>query len=386
MPDMAPVGNRWSRHRRAEGGGRGGRSGWRGAQGAQAPQAPQASQTASKSHDTWEVPREEVRNSDATLHLRSGIQMPRFGLGTWQSQRGGECKRAVAEALRAGYRLIDTAQAYGNEVDVGQALREAQLKRNDVFIVTKLSSREHGASHAAAALKTSLSRLQLDYVDLFLIHSPRGGFLLETWDSLIELRNAGLTRAVGVSNFGAQQLMSLQQAGRELPEVNQIELHCFWQQRETESLCNELGIALMAYSPLARGSLFGATPLAELAQEKACSEATLCIRWAFQKGFIVIPKSVNPQRILANIAALRGPGLTPREMQAMEQLDQGFCACPAARAMQTPWEEVASKAPVRKGKGKDGKDGKGKGKAKAAKGKGPVEELLGFASWAETFS
>ena len=246
MPDMAPVGNRWSRHRRAEGGhaaeisgetaaqamheasegietakqgGRGGRSGWRGAQGAQAPQAPQASQTASKSHDTWEVPREEVRNSDATLHLRSGIQMPRFGLGTWQSQRGGECKRAVAEALRAGYRLIDTAQAYGNEVDVGQALREAQLKRNDVFIVTKLSSREHGASHAAAALKTSLSRLQLDYVDLFLIHSPRGGFLLETWDSLIELRNAGLTRAVGVSNFGAQQLMSLQQAGRELPEA-----------------------------------------------------------------------------------------------------------------------------------------------------------------------
>ncbi|CAE7912526.1 unnamed protein product [Symbiodinium sp. KB8] len=343
---------------RAKQGGRVGRSGWRGAHNAH------ASQPAGKSLETWEVPCEEVRNSDATLQLRSGIQMPRFGLGTWQSQRGGECKRAVAEALRAGYRLIDTAQAYGNELDVGQALREARLHRNEVFVVTKLNSREHGGSHAAAALKTSLSRLQLDYVDLFLIHSPRGGFLLETWDSLIELRNAGLTRLLSACPTS----------------VNQIELHCFWQQRETESLCNELGIALMAYSPLARGSLFGATPLAQLAQEKACSEAALCIRWAFQKGFIVIPKSVNPQRILANIAALRGPGLTPREMQAMEQLDQGFCACPAARAMQTPWEEVASKAPVRKGKGK------GKVKGKGGKGKGQAEASEHFASWAETFS
>ena len=204
------------------------------------------------------------------------------------------------------------------------------------------------------------------------------------------------------------------------PEVNQIELHCFWQQRETESLCQKLGIALMAYSPLARGSLFGSTDLARLvlwaqenwvtkqiynmnltsasvplvlaqvqfsivevaalaqakAQESLCSEAALCIRWAFQKGFVVIPKSVNPQRIQGNIKALSGPGLTPRQMQEIDLLDQGFCSCPAARAMQVPWEEVATKAPVR---------GKGKGKSKS-NGKGKASGDLQTTSWAEAFS
>ena len=138
-------------------------------------------------------------------------------------------------------------------------------------MVTKLSSREHGGGNPAAALKASLARLRLEYVDLFLIHSPRGGLLLETWDSLVQLRNAGLTRAIGVSNFGCEQILSLQRSGRELPEVNQIELHCFWQQKETESLCNDLNIALMAYSPLARGSLFGSTTLAQLALCRRCS-------------------------------------------------------------------------------------------------------------------
>ena len=279
--DMAYAGNRWSRHTRAEASQMGAgqlcdpvadSATLRVADRPQSVQSWRSSRRSGQESDKgslknteiWEAPYREARNSDAVLQLRSGIHMPRFGLGTWQSHRGGECQRAVAEALRAGYRLIDTAQVYGNEADVGQALQEAEVKRNEVFVVTKLSSRDHGGSHPAAALKASLSRLKLDYVDLFLIHSPRGGFLLETWDSLVELRNAGLARAIGVSNFGAEQLRSLQQAGRELPEVNQIELHCFWQQKETERLCSDLGIAVMAYSPLARGSLFGSTGLAQL--------------------------------------------------------------------------------------------------------------------------
>ena len=221
---MAQAANRWSRHRRAEAIGQVEvQGGWRGARQEACPEA-------RKLQESSEV-RDSDANSDAMLQLRSGISMPRFGLGTWQSQRGGECQRAVAEALRVGYRLIDTAQIYGNEADVGQALQDARIKRDEVFIVTKLSSREHGGNHPAAALKASLARLKLEYVDLFLIHSPRGGFLLETWDSLVKLRNSGLTRAIGVSNFGAQQLLELQRSGRELPEVEPELKQCVFSRR-----------------------------------------------------------------------------------------------------------------------------------------------------------
>ncbi|CAJ1358708.1 unnamed protein product [Effrenium voratum] len=292
-------------------------------------------------------PKEKELTIDSRLTLRSGLRMPRFGLGTWQAQ-GGHCYQAVLEALKVGYRLIDTAQMYGNEAEVGRALQELQIPREEVFIVTKLTGREHGRVAAGHALRESLEKLKLPYVDLFLIHSPRGGLLIETWEAMLHLRDAGLTKAVGVSNFGPQHLRALQALGKELPEVNQIELHCGWHQKETVACCQELGIAVMAYSPLARGKLFGG-PLRQVAWSG--TEAGLCIRWALQKGYVVIPKSVTPERIRSNATVFQ-TSLDAVEMEQLESLDRGLCTCPAARAMDLPWAEVADRKPKGKGKGK----------------------------------
>eukprot|EP00930_Biecheleria_cincta_P015022 TRINITY_DN12673_c0_g1_i1.p1 TRINITY_DN12673_c0_g1~~TRINITY_DN12673_c0_g1_i1.p1 ORF type:complete len:541 (-),score=69.04 TRINITY_DN12673_c0_g1_i1:70-1692(-) len=186
-----------------------------------------------------------------TITLRNGQQMPRLGLGTWQASSGGECLQAVHAALANGCHLVDTAAAYKNEEDVGKALKT--VSRNSVFLVTKLQSREHGNRvKVLAALRASLARLGVEYVDLYLMHSPSGGDVLETWDALCHARDLGLAKSVGVSNFSIAQLEGLLAAGRELPEVNQIELHPWLQQRRTTEWCDAHGVAVMAYSPLGR--------------------------------------------------------------------------------------------------------------------------------------
>ncbi|CAJ1401247.1 unnamed protein product [Effrenium voratum] len=326
--------SRWGRHKRQEE--------------ADAANAPAQAEAEDAQVSAWRSgrPKEKELTIDSRLTLRSGLRMPRFGLGTWQAQ-GGDCYQAVLEALKVGYRLIDTAQMYGNEAEVGRALQELQIPREEVFIVTKLTGREHGRVAAGHALRESLEKLKLPYVDLFLIHSPRGGLLIETWEAMLHLRDAGLTKAVGVSNFGPQHLRALQALGKELPEVNQIELHCGWHQKETVACCQELGIAVMAYSPLARGKLFGG-PLRQVAWSG--TEAGLCIRWALQKGYVVIPKSVTPERIRSNATVFQ-TSLDAVQMEQLESLDRGLCTCPAARAMDLPWAEVADRKPKGKGKG-----------------------------------
>jgi len=309
------------------------------------------------------------------LCLRKGLQMPRLGLGTWQAAGDGECRHAVAAALKCGCRLIDTAAAYKNEEDVGVALRA--VSRADIFLVTKLQSKEHGNRlQVLNALRASLRRLGVDYVDLYLMHSPRGGFVLETWDAMLEARSLGLTRAVGVSNFGAAQLEGLKSAGRELPEVNQIEQHVWLQQQECVTWCAQEGVTIMAYSPLARGKLFGRagpTSLAGAAERLKCSEAQVAIRWCLAKGFVVIPKSVNPERITANLATLHMPLLPPEEMTQLEKHDRGFKSCAiASDAMDIPWNQIAESLPAG-GKGKGKGSGKWKGTGKGyAKGQ-PVQ-------------
>lgn len=286
---------------------------------------------------------EQEMSLTATTTLRNGNKMPWFGLGTWLSKSGGECGLAVTHALKAGYRLIDTAAMYENEEDVGKALKASGLKRSEYFVVTKLHSDNHGKDECVAALQTSLNKLGLDYVDLYLIHTPKGGKIVETWKGMLEGKEMGLTKAVGVSNFGAKQLLELKQTTSEMPEVNQIEYHIFNQQEDTVKISREEKIAVMGYCPLARCKLFGKTALGELAAEMGRSEADLMMRWSLDQGIITIPKSSNPERIVSN-ASIMSFSFSEAQRDRIKVIykENGvFKASNACNSMDLPWSEVA---------------------------------------------
>jgi len=311
-----------------------------------------------------------------TLKLRSGGCLPLLGLGTWQLK--ADCRKAVEAALRCGYRLVDTATVYGNEEDVGKGLRGAGIRRQEVFLCTKLPSTCHGSFDTVRdALASSLSRLGTDYIDLYLVHSPAGGSIIETWEAMLQLRALGLAKAVGVSNFGTQQLQCLAMEGCELPEVNQIELHFALQQRETVAYCKQHGIAVMAYSPLARGRLFGSTALEGIASRRGRTEAEVAIRWCLQKGYVTIPKSKNVARIESNAAL--GFSLSDSEMSKINALNCGRKVGKAVEDMELSWDDIAYGASEseQEGEGSPSPDQPGKGKARRrrrrrapAKGKG----------------
>ena len=198
----------------------------------------------------------------ATVTLRSGRTMPLFGLGVFQMSHpfddrpdeAGECAKATAAAIGLGYRLIDTAQGYGNEDEVGQALRQAGPAADDVFLVTKLHHTTHGRDQVHAQLRESLEKLGRSSVDLYLIHNPKGGMLLETWAAMLEAKRQGLALSVGVSNFGLEQMEALASSGLELPEVNQIELHPWLAQPELVAFCQRHQIQVMGYRQMVSAS------------------------------------------------------------------------------------------------------------------------------------
>eukprot|EP00966_Prymnesium_polylepis_P237374 5489855-Prymnesium_polylepis.1 len=228
---------------------------------------------------------------------------------------------------------------YENEDDVGAAIRASGKDRADVFIVSKLRPEDHGRDACRAAIDLTLTKLGVEQLDLWLMHTPSGGSVLETWQAMLEARDAGKVRAVGVSNFGAAQLEGLKAAGVETPEVNQIELHCWLQQRAVAEYCAGEGIVLMAFCPLARCKQFGRTRLAEMAAARGRTEAELAIRWLMQTGYVTIPKSASPARIVKN--AVFDLELSAREMEEMAALDCGFASSNAVRGMDIPWETVA---------------------------------------------
>ncbi len=271
------------------------------------------------------------------LRTRRGVEMPVFGLGTWLSE-SDECKSAVDAAVRHGIKLIDTATMYKNEAEVGEALADAP----DVFVVTKLQPQDHGREAALAALDASLSKLRRPCVDLWLMHSPSGGRVVETWRAMCEARDSGKCRAVGVSNFGPGQLRGLAESGCELPEVNQFELHPWHSQAETVGWCRENGVVVMSFCPLGRTKLFGKTSVAEIAAAAGCSEAQLCCRYLLQKGYVVIPKSSSPERVVQNAAAIELAPLDEDTMRAIDDLGEQtrFYASNAAKSMDLPWEQV----------------------------------------------
>jgi diketogulonate reductase-like aldo/keto reductase len=283
----------------------------------------------------------------ATIPLpRSGARIPSFGLGTFRSE-GKACYESCLAALRAGYRLIDTAALYCNEDQVGCAIGEflaeqTAVTRSDLFIVTKLHWDQHGGDTAAQRVDEALTRLKLDYVDLFLIHSPKGKRVVETYKALQAVKAAGKIRALGVSNFGVQQLQALMAVeGVEAPAVHQIELHLWLHQTDVTSFCKLNDIVVMAYCPLARCQQFGKTPLAELAAKLQTTEAALCNYWVMKNGFVTIPKSSSPGRVEENLAAAVQLKLSAADSLRLEQLNLNFVCSLAQASQNLAWESVA---------------------------------------------
>ncbi|EKX48599.1 hypothetical protein GUITHDRAFT_159492 [Guillardia theta CCMP2712] len=237
--------------------------------------------------------------------LNDGRSMPRLGLGVFRSEPGPTTFHAVLTALQLGYRHIDTAAYYRNEESVGEAIRASGLPREQVFVTTKLASM--GASGydyegTMKALKDSLRRLGMDYVDMYLIHSPNDKKnRLEQWRALEDAKAAGLARSIGVSNYGIHHLEELEKHFKTLPATNQVELHPWLARKELVAYCTEKGIVLTAYSPLAKASKMADAEVLTLASKHKCTPAQVLIKWSLQQGFVTIPKSTNPARIKENM-------------------------------------------------------------------------------------
>lgn len=237
--------------------------------------------------------------------LNNGITMPQLGLGVWQTQDGDEVEHAVTKALEAGYRLVDTAAVYGNEVGVGNALKASGIAREELFITTKLWNSDQGATKTKVAFEASLEKLQLDYIDLYLIHwpMPAKGLYLETWRVLEQLYTEGKIRAIGVCNFQPDQLDNLLQHAAIKPAVNQIELHPRFPQIELRNYAHEHGIQIESWSPIggSKSNLLDDEMLIGIGKKYSKSPAQVVIRWHIQNGMVVIPKSVHAERIQQNI-------------------------------------------------------------------------------------
>lgn len=257
------------------------------------------------------------------LPLRGGGAIPQLGLGVFQVP-SEDTREVVARALGAGYRHVDTAAAYGNEAGVGEALRAAGLARDEVFVTTKLWNDDHGHEAARRACETSLRRLGLDRIDLYLIHwpVPARDRYAETWQALVELQSRGLARAIGVSNFGPAHLERIVEATGVVPAVNQVELHPGLQQRDLRRVHGEMGVVTEAWSPLAQGRALGDPAVAEVGERHDRTPAQVVLRWHLQHGHVVIPKSVTPARIDENLDVFDF-ALTEAEMSRIDALDSG---------------------------------------------------------------
>jgi len=234
-----------------------------------------------------------------TAVLANGVRMPWLGLGVWKVQNGNEVVESVKAALRIGYRSIDTAAVYGNEEGVGQAIREAGVPREELFVTTKVWNANQGYDTALAAFEESLSRLKLDYVDLYLIHWPVKGKYKDTWRALEKLYRDGRVRAIGVSNFQVHHLEDVLKDCEVAPMVNQVEFHPLLIQQELRDFCKTRGIQLEAWSPLMQGNL-DLPLLKELAETYGKTPAQIVLRWDLQHGVVTIPKSIREQRIREN--------------------------------------------------------------------------------------
>jgi diketogulonate reductase-like aldo/keto reductase len=257
---------------------------------------------------------------NSTAELLNGIEMPRLGLGVWRAKDGQETESAVAAALKAGYRSIDTASMYENEQGVGRAVRASGIPREQVFVTTKVWNNEQGYDSTLKAFRNSLDRLGMDYADLYLVHWPVVGKYKETYRALEELYDQSLVRAIGVSNFNIHHLEDLMGSCRIKPMVNQVEMHPLHTQKKLFAFCRKQGIQLESWRPLMQGRL-DLPLIEELAAKYGKTPAQIVLRWHLQLGAVTIPKSTQEGRIREN-AGLFDFELEPEDMNRIDALNQ----------------------------------------------------------------
>lgn len=253
--------------------------------------------------------------------LSNGVEMPWFGLGVFKVSDGDEVVHSVKAALRNGYISIDTAAMYLNEEGVGQAIRESGVPRKELFITTKLWNADHGYESTLKAFETSLHKLGLDYMDLYLIHWPGVDKYNETWRAFEKLYKEGRVRAIGVSNFHVSHLEDLIRNAEIKPMVNQVEFHPHLTQKELLAYCKKEGIQLEAWSPLKKGELLNEPVLKDIAAKYNKSVAQVILRWDLQHGVVTIPKSIKEHRIIEN-ANVFDFELTADDMETIDGLNQ----------------------------------------------------------------
>ena len=268
------------------------------------------------------------------IFARRKSSLPLFGIGCYKMEKH-KTEKAISSAIETGYRLFDTAQMYENEYHIGNAIKKSSLLRKEYFISTKLST-EHGYKNTRMALMRSLEALQLDYVDLYMIHEPSKGKILETWQAFQELKREGYTTEIGVSNFNIHHLEGISSAGGAMPDVNQIEHHPWHQQRSIVEFCVQRNISVMGYCPLARMKLKSKT-VDKIAAKYHKTAGQVLLRWSIQKNIITIPKSTTPERILENIKIFDFL-LSQDEMEMINRLE---CAHQIAsiNAIYEPWTD-----------------------------------------------
>jgi 2,5-diketo-D-gluconate reductase A len=257
-----------------------------------------------------------------TVTLNNGVEMPILGYGVYQIP-ADQTEQAVTDALAAGYRHIDTAAAYGNEEAVGRAITASGISREELFVTTKLWVHDDGEEGTKRAFDASLRRLGLDHLDLYLIHQPFGD-VYSSWRAMQDLHRQGLIKAIGVSNFYPDRLVDLIDHNEITPAVNQIETHPFFQRADYQALMREHGVQIESWGPLAEGrnDLFGNAVLSEVGEAHGKSVAQVVLRWLVQRGVVVIPKSVRPERMAENLDVFDFE-LTDEEMGRVATLDTG---------------------------------------------------------------
>ncbi|SCC66423.1 aldo/keto reductase [Bacillus wiedmannii] len=266
-----------------------------------------------------------MKNLQSTTTLHNGVEMPWFGLGVFKVEDGPELVEAVKSAIKAGYRSIDTAAIYGNEKAVGEGIRagikEAGITREDLFITSKVWNSDQGYETTLAAYEESLKKLELDYLDLYLVHWPVEGKYKDTWRALETLYKEERVRAIGVSNFQIHHLKDVLAGAEMRPMINQVEYHPRLTQKELQAFCKEQGIQMEAWSPLMQGQLLDNETLQEIADKYDKTTAQIILRWDLQNEVVTIPKSTKEHRIIAN-AHIFNFELTKEDMEKIDALNE----------------------------------------------------------------
>ena len=254
--------------------------------------------------------------------LSNGVKIPSIGFGTYKSGDDEETAKIIKNALNLGYKMIDTASFYNNEVGIGNGIKESDIDRKDIFIVTKLWNDDHGYDNTIEAINKSLNNLQVDYIDLYLIHWPNK-LNAETWRAFEHLYETGKVKAIGVCNFKVEHLEELKKTAKIMPMVNQVEIHPFSTKNNIINYCKDNNIKVVAWSPISRGRVLSNELMIDLSQKYKKSIVQIVLRWHMQKGVIPIPKSSNENRIKENIDIFDFE-ISSEDMKAIDSLDEGY--------------------------------------------------------------